>query len=147
MNLHQIFLFYKVTAKGFGMWKDPKYYKGDDSIAGIRVVAEYPAHTLTLVGTNDGVVWFMQKGVCSGKGMTKITLNGVTGDLVGWGTPAQSILWPDGTSWSSMKPTAAFTTAQPPTFHGLFVDPHHVRPPAGPAPRLCRVHFPPAHAL
>ena len=39
---------------GAGVWRDPEHYQSDDSLAGIRFIAESPPHHLTLVSTDNG---------------------------------------------------------------------------------------------
>lgn len=130
------FLFVARTdAHGAGVWKDPGHYVSEDSLAGLRFVAEFPAHKLTMIGTDDGATWWMIQGTCSGPGMTEINFDfskkGGPPDLKGiWSSDegAAYITWPDGNKWSAMAtPSAAFSTTTVGTAHGLFLDSaHHV---------------------
>ena len=62
----------RASAHGAGAWKDPNHYVSDSSLAGLRFISEKPAHTLNVVGTDDGTTWWSIKGSCSGKGMTQL---------------------------------------------------------------------------
>lgn len=119
---------------GAGVWRDPKHYQSDDSLAGIRFIAESPPHHLTLVSTDNGIDWFALSGSCSGAGMTTITFDfapkGGPGTVSGtWSSEggATSIVWPDGNRWTLLeRPTAAWQRPTPIDDHvGLFSDPNH----------------------
>jgi len=125
----------RVDAHGSGVWRDPGHYVSDTSLAGLRFVAEFPAHTLTMVGTDDGSRWWMLKGTCSGPGMTQISFDfspkkgpaNLTGT---WSMVdgIETITWPDGNAWTGSMPTPAFQTTTAMTFHGLFLDSAHYVP-------------------
>ena len=122
-----------IDAHGAGVWKDPNHYESDESLAGLRFVAEFPAHTLTMIGTDDGSRFWMIKGSCSGPSMTDIHFDfsskGGPADLTGkWSKDeeGESITWPDGNAWVEMlTPTKAFDASTKISFHGLYVDPAH----------------------
>jgi hypothetical protein len=87
-------------AHGSGVWRDPNHYVNDESLAGLRFVAEFPAHVLTMIGTDDGSSWWMLKGSCSGPRMTQISFDfsskGGPPDLTGTWSMAdfvESITW------------------------------------------------------
>ena len=61
-----------VAGHGSGAWKDAHHYVDDSSLAGLRFISETPAHTLKVVGTDDGTTWWAIEGSCSGPGMTVI---------------------------------------------------------------------------
>ena len=99
-------------AHGAGVWKDPNHYVGEESLAGLRFIAEQPAHVLQVVGTDDGVTWWHITGTCSGPGMTNINLDfspkggpsGVTGKWTydpQWVIAREKIHFPDGNVWES----------------------------------------------
>jgi hypothetical protein len=125
----------RVRAHGQGVWKDPNHYVSDNSMAGLRFISEYPAHTLDVVGTDDGKAWWALKGTCSGEGMTEINLDfspkggpkGVVGTWAKGADGAQTITFPDGNVWSLLTvPTAAFATADlTDSPVGVFTDPNH----------------------
>ena len=102
----------KASAHGAGVWKDPNHYVGEESLAGLRFIAEQPAHVLQVVGTDDGVTWWHITGTCSGEGMTNINLDfspkggpsGVTGKWTydpQWVIAREKIHFPDGNVWES----------------------------------------------
>ena len=117
------------NAVGSGVWKDPNHYVSDDSLAGLRFIAEFPAGTLTMIGTEDGASWWWLSGKSSG--------NEITFDFSPKGGPADlaavfdgHITWSDGNVWTTgVLPTApAFTATPVPTSHGLFLDTAHYVP-------------------
>ena len=123
-----------VAGHGSGVWTDPKHYHSAESLAGIRVVSEFPAHILNVVGTDDGTTWWAASGSCSGVGMTKIRfdLSSKGGPAVVDGTWAQApdgsgqhIDFADGNRWSRLtKPTEAFARRDGVDDHvGVFIDP------------------------
>jgi len=123
-------------AHGSGVWRDPGHYVSDQSLAGLRIVSEYPPHVLTMIGTEDGAKWWMIKGSCSGEFMTDIHFDfsskGGPSDLQGkWALidGVETITWSDGNKWDRLAaPTAAFETTVIGTSHGLFLDKNHVSP-------------------
>jgi len=120
---------------GAGAWKDPNHYVGDFSLAGLRFAAESPAHSLKVVGTDDGTTWWAVEGTCSGPGMTLISLDlsskggpaGITGTWAETSAGGQTISWPDGNVWTLLlSPTAGVLQDDGVDDHvGVFVDPHH----------------------
>jgi len=126
-----------VEAHGAGVWRDPNHYVDGNSLAGLRFVAEFPAHVLTMIGTEDGAGWWMIKGTCSGPGMTEINFDfsskGGPADRKGaWAEDeeyGESITWPDGNKWVALgAPTAAFSETFIGSSHGLFLDSAHTVP-------------------
>lgn len=99
-----------------GFFKDPHHYK-EGTWAGLRVIAEFPPHVLTMVGSDDGDphgFWGV-KGSCTGARMTEIHFDfspkGGPPDLTAVWTVTSSfdspeqfslglLLWPDTNSWS-----------------------------------------------
>ena len=61
-----------VAAHGSGAWISPGHENPANWQQGMRYVAEYPPHTLTMVGSDDGVTWFTAHGYCEGEGMETI---------------------------------------------------------------------------
>ena len=127
----------RADAIGAGVWKDPGHYVSDDSLAGLRFVAEFPEKKLTMIGTDDGAKWWMLHGET---GMSD-EVKRVTFDFSPKGGPADFtaiwladaakdyLMWPDGNSWESASPTtAAFAATIVETGHGLFIDPEHFVP-------------------
>jgi len=102
-------------AHGSGAWKDLKHY--DESVEGgfkgMRYVSEGPPHTLTLVGSDDGLTWFSVKGWCSGDKMTDIHFDfspkgGPADASAKWvKRPDNSVVleWGDGNTWELVAPT------------------------------------------
>ena len=60
------------TAHGSGAWLSPGHENPANWQQGMRYVAEDPPHTLTMVGSDDGVTWFTAPGYCEGEGMETI---------------------------------------------------------------------------
>jgi hypothetical protein len=50
-----------IDGTGCGFAAPTRHYKGPDSFAGLRYVSEQPAHTLTIVGTDDGTTWWVAR--------------------------------------------------------------------------------------
>ena len=128
----------KASAHGAGVWKDPNHYVGEESLAGLRFIAEQPAHILQVVGTDDGVTWWHITGTCSGEGMTNINLDfspkggpsGVTGKWTydpQWVIAREKIHFPDGNVWESTGyvPGAIELDDAVDDHVGVFVDPNH----------------------
>lgn len=96
-----------------GFFKDPNHYQ-PGSWAGLRAIAEFPPHVLTMVGSDDGTtqnLWSLV-GTCSGAEMTEINFDfspkGGPAKLTGtWSTPTRTITWPDGNVWVKL---GAFST-------------------------------------
>ena len=90
-----------------------------DGFAGTRILAEFPPHQLTVVGSDDGVAWWSARGNCSGPHMRNILIDfdvlrqpmGGARDLHGkWISAAAhgstaTIAWDNGATWSK-NPTA-----------------------------------------
>ena len=101
-----------------GAYKDPGHYVGPESYAGMRYIAEGSPHVLTMIGTDDGSMWWTLQGKCSGVGMATLTFDfsskGGPGELVGKVVQTDSgdwtIVWPDGNAWVLM-PTPAVPPA------------------------------------
>ena len=64
--LRQLLLALPAVAAGIGgIFKDATHYKSDDSLAGLRFIAESPPGTLTVIGTDDGTNFWKQVGTVS----------------------------------------------------------------------------------
>ena len=122
-------------AHGAGVWRDPTHYVSDESFAGLRFISEFPAQKLTIVGTDDGASWWMLEGSCSGDLMTEINFDflpkGGSGMLTGrWQYNEEgvaTIIWPDGNQWIAHTYTPAFDATLTPSYHGMFLDPAHLK--------------------
>jgi len=126
------------VAHGSGAWKDPNHYVNDNSLAGIRFIAEFPPHTLNVVGTDDGKTWWYMKGTCSGPGMTHINLDFTGSSFIQrraitgiWAAQRgiTTISFPDGNIWELLTtPTPAVVVTDGVDDHvGVFRDPKHAR--------------------
>ena len=125
----------RASAHGAGAWKDPNHYVSDSSLAGLRFISEKPAHTLNVVGTDDGTTWWSIKGSCSGKGMTQLKFDfspkgGPSDASATWAKSADGVetaTFSDGNVWTLLpQPTAAFAASDGLDDHaGPFVDPNH----------------------
>ena len=93
-----------------GAFIDPHHYVGTSSFAGMRFIDEVPIHTLAMMGTDDGTVWWNITGGCAGANMDQLTfdftskggppnLHGVAVDLP---NGASEIRWEDGNVWTSI---------------------------------------------
>lgn len=88
-----------------GLFVDPNHIVGQESFAGARAIAEFPPHTVVMVGSDDGEKWWALKGLCKGEAMVDIVMDfspkGGPADLQGeWvAAPAREIRWPDGNAW------------------------------------------------
>lgn len=106
-----------------GAYMDPAHYKGEDSYAGMRYIAEGPPHVLTMIGSDDGATWYTLKGTCSEAGMGTLTFDfspkGGPKELVGKSTERDdgvwTVVWPDGNAWVSVpSPDKTSSLATPP---------------------------------
>jgi len=108
-----------VHDKLVGVFRCQRHYKGPDSFAGLRYVSEQPAHTLTIVGTDDGTTWWVARGHCSGARMSVITVDfaplGGPAALTGRWEPLEEapgrILWGDGEAWVKVSYASAVVGA------------------------------------
>ena len=95
-----------------GAYVDPTHYTGADSWAGMRFIAEDPSHTLIMVGTDDGAVWWRINGTCAGPAMSDLTFDfsakggpsHLKGTAVDNNDGTSEIDWEDGNVWT-YKPT------------------------------------------
>lgn len=106
-----------IAAHGSGAWRDPKHADLEDSMKGMRYVAE-TGHKLSMVGTDDGINWWSIVGHCtSPEGGVPMSL--VHFDFSPKGGPADltaqwtkdpetgdvTLSWPDGNVWELLAPT------------------------------------------
>jgi hypothetical protein len=119
-----------LSVEHHGAYVDPKHYKGPQSFAGMRYVAEPSPHVLSVTGTDDGKKWWTVPGVCSGLGMAQITLNfslkggpaSVAGNLVSDNGVTQ-IVWTDGNAWTQIKDPASLPKTKADLPDALSTDP------------------------
>ena len=100
-----------------GAFTDPNHLGSGRSWAGFRFFAEVPAHTLNLIGSDDGESWWFLKGKCSGPQMTQISIDftpkggpadmGATWKAGGTGPMPGRIYFPDGNSWAHVETAGA----------------------------------------
>ena len=106
-----LFMAARAAAHGSGAWLDAAHVKPGLPQAGMRYISEGPPHELTMVGSDDGLIWWSLSGFCSspegGSPMTLIHFDfspkGGPADLVGKWTKSPergtTIEWPDGNAW------------------------------------------------
>ena len=79
-------------------------------LAGVRVIAEQPQHTLNMVGSDDGESWWFLTGIChdeTGKGMFRFDFSpkGGPSDLTAKWDHFSKITFPDGNVWTMVPCT------------------------------------------
>ena len=104
-----------------GVFIDPGHYVGAGEWTGLRIIAEFPAHVLKMVGADvaDPTRFWYLEGKCTGDDMSSIHFDfspkGGPADLTGtWAWDgSRTITWPDGNAWRKPGGAERVTLSSP----------------------------------